>query len=203
MKNIAIKYGDGLIKSYTRSAYLYPSGEEYLLSFMDKYASLYGGEVDDNVLSFVYDNALDHNGKPMQWYTSAQIGDVVLKVGDNIPLIKEDETQSVADIISISNDGVYFKIPPNDDVYFAHVDGSNIVYDKVFVSDIDNDEGNAPFYIILQLSGNDIGYKEGVYSANPDVAKKRAEYILKSLSKLLPCADWSVRVVSANMGDEE
>lgn len=192
-------YNSKTFNSHTKKAYLYASEEEYLLSFMDRYASTYGDEAEDEVIIAAKERATDHNGKSMTWYSKALLNNgVVLNLGEEVS-IKSIETSNpiTTQIISISDDGLYLKEADSDHVYFGYVsDDGSLVYDSVDLDIKKEASFNVSHYIIPQYNDRDLGYKEAVKSTNINTIEKRASYILTGLDKLFPEVKWSIRIVN-------
>lgn len=187
------------LSSYIKEAYKYSSEEEYLLSFLDKHADCFNEEAEDDILSLVQENAVDHDGHKMSWYSKAKIDDdVVLDIGDQV-LIKSSEKHNPinAQVISITDKGVYLKDLESNNIYFGYVLNGKLVYDGIKNSSLNKEA----FYIIPQYEDRDLGYKEAVKSASIETISKRSSYIVNSLNKLFPNVRWSVRVVNGS-GEE-
>lgn len=188
-----------LFNSHTKKAYLYSSEEEYLLSFMDKYSQTYNEEAEDKVILAAQNNAIDHFGENMAWYSKALLNNgVTVSLGEEV-LIKSAETGEpiTTHVLSINNNGLYLKEADSDNIYFGYIsDSGALVYDPID-SDIKKEATSyISYYIIPQYNDRDLGYKEAVKSTNINTIEKRASYILKGLDKLFPEVKWSVRIIN-------
>ena len=193
-----------ILDKHIKSAYLYSSQEEYLLSLMNKYASTYGEEIEDEDLGDVHDKALDHNGNTMVWYSKAQLSnDLMVSVGGSVNVQQEDKIE-LAHVLSITDKGVYLKLANNsEDVLFGTVslDSGKLHYDVVAANQ-DEDEG-ASYYLAPQYGDKDLNYKEKVNSLNFKIVRKRAQFILNRLDNTFPVAMWSVRITNSDGEDIE
>jgi len=195
-------YDQGLLNTHVHEAYLYSSEEEYLLSFMDKYASTCGQEVDDDIILLAQEKALNHKGNTMKWYSKAILKeDLIIEVGEEIDIIDKNNNKKSSQIISITDDGLYLKNidaeKNEDNILFGYLtDEGNFVYEPIqprLASEIHINS----HYIIPQFEEKDLGFKEAVKSSNIDTVKKRALYILGSLDRLFPTTKWSVRIIDS------
>lgn len=196
---------DNMLEKYAKKAYLYSSEEEYLLSLMDKFAGLYDKEMDDKNLEIVYNNAQDHDGNKMVWYTKAVIADnTVVNAGDEIRVKKADGDIVGAEIISINDKGAYFKFADSggDHIAFGVVSPKGeFIYDVIGSSGDMDVEDEISYYIIPQYEDVDLNYKEKLSGNNLDVIKKRARFILNKLDNVFPTTIWSIRIIRGD-GEE-
>ena len=178
-----------IIEQFTKRAYLYSSKEKYLLSLMDKYAHICGQEIEDDDLIIACDNALDHNGNMMAWYSKASLAeDMVVNVGDTVHAQEDNGDIHQAEIISINDNGVYMKLANNFAFGTVSAADGRLHYDIIKMDDAKT------YHIIPQYEDRDLNYKEAIISSDINTVRKRAQFILSRLDNTFPVTMWSVRI---------
>ena len=190
----------GIIKNHTKTAYKYSTAEEYLLDFMHKHSSAYENEADDDLVLSVYNDAQDHNGEKMAWYSKAVLSDgVAINVGDAVSVSLDGDIVE-SQVVSINDSGIYMRAP-NDKYIFGTVvsENGNLVYSKID----DSPKSDISHYLIPQFDDIDLKYKEAVKSNDVGVIRKRASFVLSNLERLFPTTTWSVKIVNSSGEDIE
>lgn len=189
----------GIVNSFIKKAYLFSSEEDYLLNLMEEYHNSYKEEVDDENLLKAAENAQDHKGENMIWYSKAIFDNgPVLKPGSTLSIKTKNNNEIIeGEVLSINDKGVYFKF--GNSIGFSSVKNNCLSYEVVNIDKMDkkSQKLDTNFYFIKYYFSNvALKYKETINSDFP-VVKKRAQKVLSVLDEIFPTERWSAEIINS------